>query len=68
MIAHLVFSVLTGLVFTAVAVLGFGAGLWMAALWYVIGSWAGFAASVVVLWRLLAADNPTPSDMRPEFG
>ena len=58
MVAFLVISVMTGLGFATVGLLGFGAGFWATALWYVAGSWVGLAASVVVFLFVRASQNP----------
>lgn len=41
----LAFCVLTGTLFALASAVLFGASAWIAALCYVVGSWAGFAAA-----------------------
>ncbi len=48
MLAYLVVSLITGVICAAISLLGFGAGFWMVALWYVLGCWAGLAGSVAL--------------------
>ena len=46
MLGFLAMSVITGMACAMASMLFFGVGLWMAVLWYIIGCWIGFAASV----------------------
>lgn len=59
MLAYLVVSLITGVICAAISLLGFGAGFWMAVLWYVLGSWAGLAGSVVLYLSCGAQSTPT---------
>jgi len=59
MLAFLMVSVVTGLTFATVSLLGFGAGFWMVALWYVAGCWAGFGMAIAAFLIAGAKQNPT---------
>jgi len=59
MLAYLVVSLITGAIWAAISLLGFGAGFWMAVLWYVLGSWAGLAGSVALYLSGGAGNAPT---------
>jgi hypothetical protein len=59
MVAYLVISVVTGLGFAAVGLLGFGAGFWATVLWYVAGCWVGLVASIGVFLFVRAGQNPS---------
>ena len=48
MAGYLVVSVISGILGAAISYFGFGAGVLSAGLWYIIGCWAGFAASVAL--------------------
>jgi len=48
MAAYLMISLITGIVCASISLIGFGTGLLTVFLWYVAGSWIGFAASLVM--------------------
>ncbi|MFD3191161.1 hypothetical protein ACFMPD_12915 [Sedimentitalea sp. HM32M-2] len=59
MLAFLIMSILAGgLAGMTAAVLGHG--IWTAALWYVLGCWAGFLLSVVATLALRLRTRPQP--------
>ena len=64
-VAYLMISLIMGIVCAAVGLIGFGAGLLAVFLWYVAGSWIGFAASLI-LYLLIGARQPTPSPQWPD--
>ena len=68
MIVFLVFSVLGGIVCAGISLLGFGAGFWIAALWYVLGAWAGFAISVAAFLLTEQRHKSGQTTMHTEFG
>lgn len=67
MAAYMAITVLTGTIFASVCILGFGGGLWMAALWYILGSWAGFGLSLTASLLLGSGAEPEQSRLRAEF-
>jgi hypothetical protein len=67
MLAYLMFSLIFGAACAGISLLGFGVSLWMAALWYVLGCWAGFGLSVTVFLLIERNTKPGHTDMRPEY-
>lgn len=59
MLAYLVVSLITGLACATISLLGFGAGFWIVAMWYVFGCWAGFAGSMALYLSGGAGNAPT---------
>ena len=61
MLAYLVCCLIAGLACAAVSFVGFEVGILGIALWYVLGSWAGFAASVALFMLISVRQNsPKP--------
>jgi len=49
------------------SLLGFGAGLWMAIFWYVIGCWIGFAVPVAAYLIASVAQKTGPDRVHPKY-
>lgn len=65
MLAYLVLSLITGLIFAVTSFLGFDTGFWATLMWYVLGCWAGFAGGVSV-YLLNGARNSRPVAQWPD--
>lgn len=58
MAAYLIISVFTGLVAFFAGLIGFDTGFWTAALWYVVGCWAGFAVTLAIVIAAMQIRKP----------
>lgn len=67
MARYLVFSVIAGFACAAVGLWGFGVGLLGVFLSYVVGCWAGFAATVAICMLVGAGNDPEQAELRPEY-
>jgi hypothetical protein len=65
MLAYLVLSLITGLIFAATGLLGFGAGFWAILMWYIVGCWAGVAGGVAA-YLLNGARNSSAVGQWPD--
>ncbi len=63
MLPLLVVSILTGTLSALISLMGFDAGPWAASMWYVVGSWAGFAVSLGMVLLLMNWPKPPPAKM-----
>lgn len=66
-LGFLAVSVFTGIACAILSVLGFGAGLWMAVLWYVIGCWIGFALPVAIYLIVYMAPKTETGQPHPGY-
>ncbi|MFT7596473.1 MAG: hypothetical protein ACI8R4_003808 [Paracoccaceae bacterium] len=67
LLAYLLISLFTGFTCALVSLLGFDGGVWMALVWYVFGSWIGFALAVIAYMATLAASENGVDQSRPEY-
>jgi len=67
LLGFLAISVATGIACAMASLLGFGAGLWMAIFWYVIGCWIGFAVPVAAYLIASVAQKTGPDRVHPKY-
>ena len=67
LLGFLMVSILTGFACAVISVVAYGAGLWIALLWYVIGCWIGFAMPVLAYLVASLASKTNPDQSYPEY-